>query len=264
MVTCCLEPTRVEILKSVIKNIQEQAPELVTDLTVFDNASNQPDVHELLYGAFKNVYVADSNVGYWTAIDWWLRSLESDPPKYTYIIESDMMHYDFNKIWTAASYLDTHPEIGAVRLHEYDYDNRHLYDKDRPLPESRRNIWQSHTNKVNGKRVSFEESEQPGILKTTFLTQLPALNRYSAMVESFRRLRGMPKFSELDFQRAYYVQYPINAILDGGIFNADAASWGTKTVTGSWSTPEELAKIGYKSTRYANIVGPEGYKVTRL
>lgn len=263
LVTCCLEPSRAEILSKVIGNLQDQAPELQPTLTVFDNASTEVGTIDVLADCFHNVYQADHNVGYWTAIDWWLSHLADDPPPYTYIIESDMIHYAFDKLWTCADYLDSNPDVGSVRLHEYSVADKHLYDKDRPRRDSRRNLWQSHTNKVTGKPVRLDHSSGD-VWSTTFLTQLPALNRYQTMRDVFAELRAMQRFTELDFQRLYWQRFPRTGILDGGIFNCDLNPYGAKAVTGSWTSEAELKRVGYQATRTAAIVSPDQYTVTRL
>ena len=261
-VTCCMERSRFDILNLVVPNLLQQAPELATHLTVFDNASTVPGTIDLLKANFKNVYRCDRNVGYWTAIDWWLTSLQVDPPEYTYIIESDMVHWAFQKTYDCVRFLDRHPEVGAVRLQEFSVENRHLYNKDAPRPDSRRSIWQAGSNRVTGKRLTFDESDDAGIYFSNFLTQLPALNRYTTMVDVFRALAAMERFSESDFQRMYHERYPLNAILDGGTHNSDPGGWQSKTVTGSWSSEAELRSIGYQSTRYSSIGDPSTYSVT--
>ena len=187
----------------MLKHVVDSIMPIVSDVTVFDNASIVPETLSLL-SRFSSVFRADRNVGYWSAIDWWLESLAQDPPDYTYIIESDMVHYDIQKLSLCESYLSTHPDVGAIRLHTYSIANRHLYDKDRPQKDSKRNLWQSHTNKASGEPVTFEQAQEPEfqlIWKTNFLTQLPALNRYTAMRTVFQTLRTMKTFSELDFQK---------------------------------------------------------------
>lgn len=261
LVTCCLEQSRAEILGEVLKNLGEQAPELREALTVFDNASTIPGTIDVLRDCYTHVHQASRNVGYWSAIDWWLESLRDDPPQFTYIIESDMIHYDFQKLWVAAEYLNTHPPVGSVRLHQYSVANRHLFNKDAPRPDSKRNLWQSHTNKVTGQPIGFTQANSD-IWVTNFLTQLPALNRYAAMYDIFEELRAMGKFSELDFQRLYWQRYQQTGILDGGIFHCDLNPYTAKSLTGSWSSPEELAKIGYQATRLASITPRDQYTVS--
>lgn len=263
LVTCCLEETRYRIAKQVIENIIDTCPRSwAHELTAFDNASTYLGLGELT-GAFKHVVQADHNVGYWTAIDWWLDSMRDDPPRYTYIIESDMVHYGACDMGRCVRFLDEHPELGSMRLHEYWVAQRHLYDKDSPRPDSRRNLWQSHTNRVTGAPVVHEQVERE-FYRTNFLTQLPALNRYSAMVECFDELRARPSFTEPDFQALYHARYPEIAILDGGMFNCDLNPYGTDVVTGSWTSPEALKRLGYQGTRHASIVPRDQYTVTRV
>lgn len=271
-VTCCLEPSRTEVLNLVVDNIKTKMPELLDTITVVDNASTEPGVRDLLGSTFKNVYVVDHNVGYWTAVDWWLTEQqlsqtrnESVMPQFTYIIESDMVHYDFDKIWAAAKFLTNNGDVGSVRLHEYSIENKHLYNKDAPTQGSRSNIWQSHTNKVTGKPVVIDQSRgQFGVYPANFLTQLCALNRYKSMFRVFESLRKIEKFSEVDFQRLYHDHHAQSAILDGGIFNSDPGSYGKKVMTGSWTSPEALAKVGYHGTRQGMILKPSQYTVQKL
>ena len=263
LVTCCLEPTRAEILGKVIQNLQVQAPGLKDDLVIFDNASTAVDVVELRR-LYRLVYRANKNVGYWTAIDWWLDSMKADPPDYTYIIESDMIHYSFYRLGDCARYLDTHPDVGSVRLHEYSVANRHLYNKDKPVPGGRPAAWQSHTNKVNGKPVFISDPEND-IWRTSFLTQLPALNRYETMLAAFTDLRTRDRFTEIDFQRLYWDRYQVTGILDGGIFNSDLGADVEKNAAiGSWTSPEALKRMGYQATRVASITPADQYTVSRL
>jgi hypothetical protein len=218
----------------------------------------------VLRDCYTHVYRSDKNVGYWTAIDWWLTDhLANDPPEFTYIIESDMVHYNFNKLWECARYLHDNPDVGSCRLHQYSVAERHLFNKDAPRPDSKRNLWQSHTNKVTGKPVKLDHS-QGDIWSSTFLTQLPALNRYATMKRVFQELKAKGRFTELDFQRAYWQVYQRTAILDGGIFHCDLNPYNAGTLTGSWSSPEQLKKIGYQTTRVASITPRTEYTVTRL
>jgi hypothetical protein len=265
LVSCCLEQFRADILAQVVANLQEQAPQLREQLCVFDNASSVPGVSDLLRANFAHVFQTDRNVGYWSAIDWWLDQLQGTPPDYTYIIESDMVHYAFPRVWDAAALLDHHPDLGAVRLYEYSVANLHLYNKDNPRPDSRREAWQSHTNKVTGRGIVHDRLEG-NFWRTNFLTHLPALNRYSAMVEAFAELRKYPHFTELDFQRLYNDQhpYPHIALLDGGIFHCNLGSPFTGAPTGSWSSPEDLKRLGYHPTRFTSIVPRDQYKVSRV
>lgn len=262
LVTCCLEQSRYDILKQVVDNIEQQDPTFLESIEVFDNASTIPGTADLLK-RFKHVFRADRNVGYWTAIDWWIDNLKHAAPRYTYIIESDMIHYALPELGKCVDFLDRHSELGAMRLHEYSIADHHLYNKDAPLQNSHRNLWQSHTNKVTNAAVKHEQVEGQ-FWKTNFLTQLPALNRYHAMCWCFDQLRAHGRFTELDFQRFYHLKFPEISILDGGIFNCDLNPYGTPGVTGSWTHPSELQRLGYQSTRFASIVPRDDYTVTNL
>jgi len=262
LVSCCLEPSRTRILERVVDNLCTHVPSIVPALTVFDNASTDAGVVSLLKNRFPNFFQADRNVGYWTAINWWVEQLSNAPPKYTYIIESDMIHHNFERLWTCAEYLDANPDVGSVRLHEYSVAQRHLYNKDVPRSDSRRNLWQSHVNKVTGKPVKLDHSSGD-IWSTTFLTQLPALNRYPAMREVFSELRNLDQFSELDFQSRYWQRYQRTGILDGGIFKCDLNPPGAKEITGSWTSEHDLRRLGYQTTRRAAILPKDQYIVKR-
>jgi hypothetical protein len=260
-VTCCLEQTRYDVVKQVFTNIKSQFRQDVIDrMTVFDNGSTLLSVNELKQ-TFSNVFRVEQNVGYWSAIDWWLDSLSGDPPDYTYIIESDITHYAAHKLQDCALFLDANPRLGAMRLHEYSIENRHLYNKDTPVRGSKSNLWQSHTNKVTGHPVEHEHVNGP-FWATNFLTQLPALNRYDTMNWCFKQLRVHQQFSELDFQRFYHLKYNKIAVLDGGMFNTDLSS--RDTLTGSWTSQAELNRIGYQNTRFASITPQTHYVVNRV
>ena len=262
-VTCCLEESRAEVVRDVIDNLVENKELLGDNLTVFDNGSTVDWVVPELQKHFECVCVSDQNVGYWSAIHWWLNNVKQSD--FTYIIESDMIHYALEKIRTAEQFLAQNPDVGAVRLHQYEVANKHLYDKNRPRPDSKRNIWQSHVNRVNNKKVFHTLALKDGdveIYTNNFLTQLPALNRTKMMIDAFNELATRKSFSEFDFQKLCWERYQRNAIIDGGIFHCDGGSYGRKVVTGSWTDPQELQRIGYRNTRVSEIVDPTSYVVT--
>lgn len=265
LVTCCLEQSRFETLEKVVENIKVDCPpEWCETMTVFDNASTHPGMDGLLKN-FAHVYRADKNVGYWSAIDWWLTQLTSqqEQPTYTYIIESDIIHYAAGAIEECAKFLDTYPDIGSVRLHEYSVENMRYYNKDQPMIGSRKNVWQSHTNKVTGEGVVHHKVEG-NFWRTNWLSHLPALNRYTTMCSVFAELRALGQFTELDFQRLYHRRYPKISFVDGGIMTCKQDPYDKKQVTGSWSSPQELKRLGYLSTRYASIVSADQYTATKV
>lgn len=259
LVTCCLEESRQSLLEQVVDNLKTYQSYLNDNFTVFDNTSTISSTLPTLQSLTSNICVSEKNVGYWSAIYWWLKQLPEDT-KYTYIIESDMIHYALDKLHESIAFLDKHDDVGSVRQHVYSVVDKHLYNKDVPRQDSKRSLWQSHTNKVTNKKVTFEHADG-NLWKTTFLTQLPALNRYEQMLSVFNQLQVLEKFTELDFQRLYAEKYQYTGIYDGGIFHCDLNPYGTKVVTGSWTDQSKLANIGYKQTRYDKII--DNFSVTK-
>lgn len=262
LVTCSREQSRADVLTQVVANLQQQAPWSRATLTVFDNASTIPGTVELLTNSFDNVYQANTNVGYWTAIDWWLRSLHADPPKYVYVIESDLIHYAFDRLVDCATYLDTRPMVGGVRIHEYSVADKHLYDKDNPVPGSKREVWRSHTNATTRQPVQLLH-DVGNFYCCNFSAQLPAFNRYTMVNAAFDVLRTMSKFTEHDFQRACHALYPTMAILDGGVYH-DRLACGVSGVMSSYSVINAPNAVGYLNSRAATIVAPEQYQVHKV
>ena len=264
-VTCCLEESRFEVLKEVVTNLLEQVPsEVIDNLTIFDNRSSVLKTLDLIYESFpnSNFVVSERNVGYWTAIRWWLENVEQ--ADYTYIIESDMIHYDFDRLSTCEDFLDGNKKVGSVRLHEYSVKNKHVYDKDNPRSDSRRNIWQRHVNRVTGDKIKHTLADKKNRIWTNnFLTQLPALNRTYSMKMVFEQLTKIGRFSELDFQRLYWQLHPRTAVLDGGIWHMEPGSHGGKAITGSWTPPAVLEKIGYQNSRFGSIEPDNTYRVVK-
>lgn len=261
LVSCCLEESRADILGHTVASIKEHFGDDSRDIHVFDNASTDANALTLLKKTFRTVHRSDKNVGYWSAISWWLQSMSHSPPQYTYIIESDMIHYDVSKFGECIDVLDKNDDIGSIRLHHYDVENRHLFDKDRPRQDSKRNLWQSHTNKITGNPVKFSQLTK-NVWSTTFLTQLPALNRFEPLFDVFKELESLQSFSELDFQRLYWERFKRTGILNGGAFHCDLNAYGSKAVTGSWTDSEKLKTLGYKTTRQASITSSDQYTVT--
>lgn len=272
MVTCSLDASRAAVLEKVAANVVQKCipvrPTMLDDLLVIDNASTVPGTRELLASCFRHVHAVDRNVGYWTAVDWALREgpalLGRDDYQYVYVIESDMLHYDFHRLPKAEAFLASNLNIGAVRCQEFSIAERAFYDKNEPLPQSRRWAWQSHTHCFTGRPIRHWPSMTPEIYETDFLTQLPALNRIANVRAAFDVLRERRSFSEHDFQRECFERYPTNALLDGGIYNCRLTDLGTGAITGSWSSANTLQATGYRATRTGWIDPLDTYRVTRV
>lgn len=266
LVTCSLEESRAQALELVVDNINKMLPNLKKRICVLDNASTVPGTAVLLKKNFNDVFCTSKNVGYWSAVDWWLHSMSLQPPKYVYVIESDMIHYGYPELALehCVDFLDLNTDVGGVRLHEYSVEHRHLYNKDAPVKGSKKNVWQSHTNRVTGEPVKIALSDTGIIHRTNFLTQLPAVNRFETMFSVFARLLSMRTFSEPDFQRFYHESYKCIGVLDGGIYHHDPGCVNSSAITASWSDPRLLQQIGYHGTRTASITPRDEYNVTRL
>lgn len=270
LVTCSLDPTRDRVLRAVIENLAECSrvrPGFMDDLLVIDNASTVPGTVEALKARFPSVWRVDRNVGYWTAIDWALRShpglLRAEPHRFFYVIESDMVHYALERLVQAEAFLDTRQDVGTIRCQEYSVAERALYDKGSPCKASRTWAWQSHVHRFTGRRIEHRPSDVPGIYETDFLAQLPALNRLSVLARVFENLRRRPSFTEPDFQRLCFDEHPVNALLDGGIYHCRLGAQHSGTVTGSWTPAEALQAAGYHETRRGKIEEPGSFAVVR-
>lgn len=256
LVTCCLEEMRLLILKDVIKNMKQHMPDLLNQIFVFDNGSTLKETHDVLNNTFVNVYQSDKNIGYWSAINWWLNNVADK--ELLYIIESDMLHYDFHKFDVCVDYMLNHNDVGSLRLQKYEFDKRNLYNKNSPHINSDRTNWQAHINSITNKPIWFNQEfihSDVRIFKTNFLPKLPTLTRNYIMKDVFDNLSKMTSFTEQDFQFLYQKNNKITSILDGGIYNLHdlVAPSNSKAITGSYPN-EQTKKLGYKLTRCASIV----------
>lgn len=242
MVTCCVEQTRKDVLDVVVANlIEEQARAGSLDIAVFDNGSTVAGTRELLANNFDNVYFASQNKGYWSAIDWMMENVDMQRYEYLYVIESDNLHYQIERLVKCEKLLDTHPHIGSVRVQEFDVTNRHLYDKMNPSPASRRHAWFTQVNRTTGKPVDFVPiANTEGFYETQLSTFVCSVNRLDAMQRVFARLRERQSFLETDFQSEYHKLYLTTAQLDGGVFRSNVIG-DTSMLAGSWVPDNHIA-----------------------
>lgn len=253
LVTCCLEQTRFDILKQVVEDVTAKGIG-GDDLLVFDNGSTVPGTRELL-SRFKHVMIADENYGFWSAIHYALQNysqLMGAQYPLVYVVESDEIHYAYDKMETCERFMISHPEFGSMRLQEFSVTESWLYDKTRPVPESRRWAWTRLENFFTGQRATFEQVE-PSFYATNLSPQVCALNRMDFMLDAFDHLVTLKKLAEVDFQRKYFERYAQTALLDGGMFHAKA-SFDAEVMTGSHSEAGKMANVGYRSTRFDSIV----------
>ena len=266
LVTCCLEPGRLKILKTVLDNIRSQPnfAKIRESLVVFDNASSEYTDDEfaaMLYD-FKYVYRCTRNVGYWTALRWvttkFPRTL--DEYDFVYSIESDCIHDDMRKIHECEDFLAHHPSVGMVRTQEFEVENRHLYDKGNPLPDSRVYAWQSQQNRFTGEPVYFNHVE--GQLYTTnFTAVMCGLTRYDDAVLALECMASETSISEADYQVYFNKHYAENAVYDGGLFHS-RLSFTKDAVAGS--RPWTHGNTGYRCTQHDVIDANDTFRVDQI
>jgi len=260
LVTCSLEESRTKVLRQVISNLKDQKIDPAR-LTIFDNASTIPGVVDELVAAFpESVYQCSHNIGYWSAIWWWLRNRVSG--QYTYIIESDLIHYDMHRLYDAEQLLDLNPLIGSVRTIKFEVNNASSYYKT-VVGNKRSSVpLVSRQNNVTSQDIYCSViNPEKGLYYSNFLTHLPALNRTEAMMKVFERLSSKGQFDEFTFQSYYWGRFQYTGVLDRGIMSYDCAQRDGKVLTGSWTDPARLKKIGYKNSRNGNIEPDRSYTV---
>jgi hypothetical protein len=259
LVTCSMDTSRQLLADRVATNLVAQNRNLrfFQNLVVFDNASRYETDPALLQNVAVNVR-ARENVGYWSAINWTLEHHEELLGRsfsYIYIIESDLIHYDMNRLAAAERFLDDTDEAGAVRTQEFSVRYRILYNKRwARLPFAKRRSWVAQYNAVTGEPVWFRKQDPAErIYLSNFHTKLPALNRLDAVRDIFSELRRIDRFTEMDFIRAYHTRHPLVGLLDGGIFRSYGNDSDEQIVTGSYSDSDHMKRIGYQPTREAEI-----------
>lgn len=278
-VTCCVEPTRFNVLKQVVQNLKDEQKtknyNIEDHLVVFDNGSTISGTIELLTTNFKNVWHSSSNEGFWSAINWVLEQFDTSRYDYIYVIESDHIHFALDKINDIENFLDQHPNIGGVRAQEFVVAEKHLYDKSNPRPDSRRYAWVNQRNHKSNKKIEFIPTNTPGYYNTDFLSQIHSVNRLVPFKQVFKKLenqsRNGQKFSEFDYQKMYAELFPRFGIIDGGIFHAKL-TWCTGVVAGSfiasgaegYNGPMIQETNGYQETRISIITPPEKMNVKAL
>lgn len=257
IVSCCLEETRLEVLKECIDSIKCRLPR--EDVYAIDNCSTVEGVTELLRSVTDHVCVLDKNYGYWGALWYALQNYKQSCRgnySYVYIIESDMVHTGYERIAEAQAFLDDplNWDVASVRLQEFSVEESHLYDKELQRPDSRRWAWTRLSNHFTGKKAHFSPTTYPGVWRTNLAPQLPALNRIGRVQFAFEELKKMSEYvgiSEADFQRFFSLGYKETALLDGGIYNCKSSY--ERSVTGSYTNPAKLAELGYRPTRADRI-----------
>ena len=263
-----MDKTRCDLACKVAENLVSQnvAHPFFADFLVFDNASRFED-HLLTFPSEVTVVRSNRNIGYWSAINWTLThytELFGRSYAYIYIIESDLEHRNMFRLAACERFLDEYSEVGGVRTQEFSVKWRMLYDKRYHWsPFVRRHSLVSQNNAITGERVWFKGVDGYNhICLTNFHAKLPALNRLDSLTKVFADLSKQENITELDFMHLYYNLHPVMALLDGGIYRMLSYS-ETNHVSGSYSSPQQLAEVGYYDTRIDRVVSA-GFSVLNM
>ena len=259
MVTCCIEPTRFDVLKEVVSALDVErlgkGVDIEKNLWVFDNGSLD-EAKQFIDFHFPKVFWAEKNYGFWSAIDWFIDYLDREHPgkfDYIHIIESDHVFFALEKLLACEKALDTYPDIGSIRCQEFVVSEAHLYDKDRQSSQSRTYAWVRQVDWDNT-RITFDLVDQElKLYKSRLVPLLHSVNRLPAMKYAFNKLRQMAKFSEQDFQRFYRECHKLSGLIDGGLFHTKL-TWDTPALSASWSGEQRRNNVGYRDTRHDSIV----------
>jgi hypothetical protein len=258
LVTCSRDLTRRDFAVEVMKNLANKIPEsgLENSFIVFDNASKYKD--HIQYAPKGAVIVeSDENSGYWSALKWVLdnrKRLFQKDFLYLYIIESDMVHHDLVAIKECEDFLSKHPEASSVRTQEFSVSNRWRFDKRlKFLPFHVASAEIHLKNVINLQKAWFKKSAGK-IYVSNLHPKLPGLTRLSSLDVVFDNLTRRSDFLEANYFEEMMKLHPYIGIYDGGLFKFLFTREDEGVVSGSYSTQEELKKIGYQQTRTSKIL----------
>lgn len=258
LVTCSLEESRQTVLQEVIDNInkQECVDVLKDNIIVFDNASICKDTVDLLCKNFRNVYVSNKNVGYWSAMSWCLNNVSHEEYDYVHMIESDMLFDDYSKLSLCEDFLDRNSNLNCVRTSRFDVQNKHLYDKNNRSSRSNVNCWQTLLSCY--KDPAYFTHIEGNFYKTNLPAVVCGLVRKSALMSVLRDLSTKNRFVEHDYQKLMFKLSNDIALYDGGLHVASTKT----TVASSW--PNTSSKYGYRESRADKIEDEHTYSVVKI
>jgi len=267
LVTCSLDKSREKLAHDVIDNLvsEGQRNGFLSDLVIFDNHSTYQAPLQGLPPEVK-VYQSSKNIGYWGALHWLLENVDrfGKNYKYTYVVESDLIHHDMKRLDDCEAFLDAHPDVGGVRTQEFSVRWRWLYDKQFAfLPFSRRRSLVRLRNAINGQYAWFKLADPKArIFYTNLHAKIPAFNRLSAMQKVFSEIAKHEMTTEYEFMKFYYALFPKMAILDGGLYHLEGFD-DAEVVHGSWSSQRKLDEFGYFKSRASPVIA-SGFEVMKL
>ncbi len=258
LITCSRDQTRGEMAREVMKNLRVQIPlaGLSDSFIVFDNGSLYRE-HLDFAPPGATILESKKNVGYWSAINFVLSNYETYIKRrfeFIYLIESDLIHHDLDRLSECEIFLRRHSEASCVRTQEFSVAMRWRYSKAlQLLPFHVRRSQVNLFNAVSKERAWFKKADGGSkIYLSNLHAKLPALNRIDLMRQTFARLSTLEEFSEGDFFAEMFRTHSHIGVYDGGLYHSifDRKSH----LSGSYSSDREMKEIDYLPTRQAKIV----------
>ena len=262
LVTCSREKSRADALRKTITSLlaEHEKTGICKHLVVFDNAST---FKEPLMDLPESVPIAlcSGNIGYWGALSWLAEHIGSiHPHEYQFVhpLESDLILYETQRLNNAIAFLERCPEFSSVRTQEFNARFPWRYFKDY-LPSflinHRSSVSRFHT--ITGEKTTFSRYDGiQGMYTANWHIKVPALHRLPVLRTALAHLASQPHFTEKDFMAFMHEASPCGiGVLDKGIYYAQEEHNTVKgsAVSGSYTSPEELAAQGYLATRTASI-----------
>lgn len=258
VVSCTRDPSRERAFGRLIKSLNREHERVGfrNNLMLFDNASHirTPTARWKVPAIFAD---CAENVGYWSALKWSMdNAFELFGRQFDYIhpIESDLVLYKLDRLGEAVRYLDGTSAIQTVRTQEFSIANRNRYFKGGSMWFARRRSLVADYNGVTETKVAFEKvGGFDRIYESNWHAKVPALHRWSALLNALDELAARDSIDELQFMQVMQAQSERVGVLDGGIYyallNNPIWPWEKRLLTGSWSDPSKLKKAGYRPTR---------------
>lgn len=269
LVTCSLDQKRAQVFQNVSNNLLQLNSDfdIFKNFMVFDNASTIPDtIMEL--SKYPLVFQSSKNIGYWSALYWCLNNYQNflkSKFDYVYIIESDMLHFNFGKLKSAISFLDDHDDVGSVRTQKFSKFFKSFYSKDSLLSTFTHDAIRL-TSYPSGEKAWFQKIENcENIYLSNLHGKIVGLNRLMVMKEIFDEFKDGSTVSEADYFHKYFNRYRLTGVLNGGVFTDKLASrlQKGKVTMGSYSKADGIDSDAYHPTRLDQII-TSGFEVIRL
>lgn len=268
LVTCSMEPKRAKIFDKVSANLTQINKDfsIFNNMIAFDNNSTINSTIESLK-SYPYSYQSSYNIGYWSALNWCFENYKTIFKKefdFVYIIESDMMHYNFFKLKEATEYLYQNSDVGSVRTQKFSIMFRKFYEKSSILSRFTHDAINPISFPSGEKSWFIKSKHYKYLFKSNIHAKLVGLNRLDNMIDIFTELKNIKRIGEEDFFKLSFKNYKFNGIINGGIFTEKLASRLKNGVPrGSYSSNNINPKINYKATR-TDMINTKGFNVNQI